>query len=154
MMKRIVAIRVRGTPKVKKDIADTLTMLMLTKPHHAVIIDDRPTYGGMLIKAKDYITYGEIDLLTLELLLKKWARKEGDHPITEDYVKEKTGKTLKEFAERFLNFEEELDGLDIKRVFRLHPPRKGYKNVKRGYTQGGSVGYRGSAINTLLRRMI
>jgi len=40
--------------------------------------------------------------------------------------------------------------------FRLHPPRKGYGRggVKRQFTEGGALGYRGEKINELLRRMI
>ena len=153
-MKRIVAVRVRGTVKVRKEIQDTMTMLNLTKPHHVVVIDDRPTYLGMLNKAKDYITYGEIEQPVLEALLRKWARREGNNPVTEEYVKEKTGQTIAEFTSSVMDFEKELDDLEIKKVFRLHPPRKGYKSVKRAVSQGGSVGYRGSDINNLLRRMI
>ncbi|MBU7019168.1 MAG: 50S ribosomal protein L30 [Theionarchaea archaeon] len=153
-MKRIVAVRVRGTIKVRKEIEDTLVMLNLTKPHHAVVVDDRPTYKGMLDKAKDYITYGEIEEPVLEMLLKKWARLEGNQKITDEYVKEKTGQTLSEFTKSVMEFEKDLDDLEIKNVFRLHPPRRGYKSIKRAFTQGGAVGYRGSEINTLLRRMI
>ncbi|KYK33378.1 MAG: 50S ribosomal protein L30 [Theionarchaea archaeon] len=153
-MKRIVAVRVRGTPKARKSIKDTLTMLNLTKPHHAVVVDDRPTYAGMLDKVKDYVTYGEIDQSVLEMLLRKWARLEGNHRVTEEYVKGKTGQTIKEFTSSVMNFEKELDELEIKKVFRLHPPRKGYKSIKRAFSQSGSLGYRGSDINALVRRMI
>ena len=153
-MKRIAAVRVRGTVKVRRDIEDTLTMLNLTKPHHTVIVDDRPTYKGMLDKAKDYITYGEIEEPVLEALLRKWARLEGDLRLTDEYVKEVTGQTIPEFTLSVMNFEKELDELSIKKVFRLHPPRKGYKNCKHAYSQGGALGYRGSDINALLKRMI
>lgn len=153
-MRRIAVIRVRGIPKVRKEISDTLTMLNLTRPHHAVILDDRPTYLGMLNKVKDYVTYGEIEEPVLEMLLRKWARLEGNHVLTEEYVKEKTGQTIEEFTSSVMNFEKELDELGIKKMFRLHPPRKGYKSVKRAFSQGGSLGNRGNQINMLLRRMI
>lgn len=153
-MNRLITVSVRSTCKARKDIKDTLIMLGLTRLHHAVIVDDRPSYQGMLAKVKDYITYGEIDQPVLEQLLRKWARLPGDHRITDAYVKEKTGQTIPEFAESVFAFEKELDDLGIKKVFRLHPPRKGHKNVKRAYSQGGSLGYRGSAINELIRRMI
>ncbi len=153
-MKRVVAVRVRGTVKVRKEIADTLTMLNLTKPHHAVVVDDRPTYLGMLDKTKDYITYGEIEQPVLEALLRKWARLQGDQKISDEYVKEKTGQTIKKFAANVMKFENELDDIGIKKVFRLHPPRKGHKDIKRAFSQGGSLGYRGSEINDLVRRMM
>ncbi|RLI23172.1 50S ribosomal protein L30, partial [Candidatus Bathyarchaeota archaeon] len=44
---------------------------------------------------------------------------------------------------------------DIKPVFRLHPPRKGFKGkIKKSFKAGGASGYRGEAINELLERMI
>lgn len=153
-MKRVIAVRVRGTVKVRKEIADTLTMLNLTKPHHAVVVDDRPTYLGMLNKAKDYITYGEVEQPVLEALLRKWARLQGDQKISDEYVKEKTGQTIKKFAANVMKFKNELDDIGIKKVFRLHPPRKGHKDIKRAFSQGGSLGYRGEEINDLVRRMM
>ncbi|MCK5561102.1 MAG: 50S ribosomal protein L30, partial [Thermoplasmata archaeon] len=41
-----------------------------------------------------------------------------------------------------------------KPIIRLHPPRKGYEGIKRAYTVGGALGYRGKKINELLARMI
>ena len=43
-----------------------------------------------------------------------------------------------------------------KKFYRLQPPRKGFgrKGVKVPFTIGGGVGYRGEAINDLLKRMI
>jgi large subunit ribosomal protein L30 len=154
MSQKLAVVRVRGTVKVRKDIADTLTMLNLSKPHQVVILDDRPAYLGMLDKAKDYITYGEIEPAVLETLLLKWGRSEGNAILTPAYIKEKTGHTLKQFVKAFMKSEKHLHDLEIKKVFRLHPPRKGYKDIKRAFSQGGDVGYRGSEINALLRRMI
>jgi len=42
---------------------------------------------------------------------------------------------------------------DYLKPFRLHPPRKGYRNIKLPYPEG-ALGYRGKEINELLRRMI
>jgi large subunit ribosomal protein L30 len=154
MMNRIIAVAVRSTSTVRKDIKDTLRMLNLTKINHAVLVDDRPGFLGMLDKAKDYITYGEIEQPVLEALVSKWGRLPGDKVLTEEYVKERVGQTIPEFCKSVIAFEKELDDLGIKPLFRLHPPRKGYKDIKRAFSQGGSVGYRGPAINELVRRMI
>lgn len=153
-MNRIIAVAVRSTSKVRKDIIDTLRMLNLTRINHAVLVDDRPGFLGMLDKAKDYITYGEIEQPVLEALLSKWGRLPGDEILTEQYVKERVDQTIPEFVESVMKFEKELDDLGIKPLFRLHPPRKGYKDIKRAFSQGGSLGYRGPAINELVRRMI
>ena len=41
-------------------------------------------------------------------------------------------------------------------VFRLHPPRKGLgrKGIKAPFKRKGALGYRGTDINNLIRRMI
>lgn len=153
-MKRYVVVRIRGTVGVRRTIKDTLEMLRLPRVGSCVVIDDRDSYLGMLQKAKDYITYGEVDSDTLKKLVLKWGRLPGDSRIDEDYVKEKTGLTADDYVSAVLSFEHELGELELKSVFRLHPPRGGYKDIKKGYGQGGSLGYRGEEINSLLQKMI
>ncbi|MFQ6087437.1 MAG: 50S ribosomal protein L30 [Candidatus Methanofastidiosia archaeon] len=152
-MKRIAVVRVRGTPNVQKEVRETLKMLRLTKPNHVVIIDDRETYMGMLRKVKDFVTFGELNSEIAKRLISKWGRLPGDERIDEDYVKKKTKKSISKFVEDFMKFKHELSDLEIKKVFRLHPPRKGYESIKKGYSQRGALGYRGEEINTLLKRM-
>ena len=43
---------------------------------------------------------------------------------------------------------------NVKPIFRLHPPRKGYEGIKRTFTVKGALGYRGTEINKLIRRMV
>ena len=123
-MNRLAVVRVRGRVDVRKDVQDTLKMLNLTKANHCVIIDDREPFAGMLQKVKDYVTYGPIDSDTLAKLIIKWGRLEGDVRVTEEYVKEKTGKDIESFCKEYLEFKAELSDLNIKKVFRLHPDRK------------------------------
>lgn len=155
-MKRLAVVRVRGTVGVRRDIRDTLRMLRLVRVNHAVIVDDRPSYLGMLQKAKDYITWGEINAETLAALLRKRGRLIGDKPLTDEVVRKYTPyKTIDEFARAVINFEAELSDIpELKPVFRLHPPRKGYEGIKRSWKEGGALGYRGEAINDLIMRMI
>jgi len=42
------------------------------------------------------------------------------------------------------------------KVFRLHPPRKGWEDrgIIHSYKSGGAAGYRGPEINELVRRMV
>ncbi len=153
-MNRLAVIRVRGRVDVRNDIKDTLKMLNLTKSNHCVIIDDRESFLGMLQKVKDYVTYGPIDTTTLSKLIVKWGRLEGDVRITEEYVKEKTGKDLETFCKDFLEFKNELSDLDLKKVFRLHPPHRGYEATKKPYALGGTLGPRDIEINGLIQKMI
>ncbi len=148
-------VRVRGSAGVRRDIADTMEMLRLNRINHAVLVEETPSYLGMLRKAKDYITWGEIDQETLKAMIMKRGRIIGGDKITDDYIKEKTDyDSVEEFAEAVFQGDVKLEDAGIKPVFRLHPPRKGYEAIKKAFNEGGSLGYRGEEINNLLKRMI
>lgn len=150
----IAAIRVRGRTGVKGDIADTMKMLRLNRINHAVIIEENPSYQGMLQKAKDYITWGEITEGTLEEIITKRGKVPGGEKVTKEYLKENTSyKTIKAVAKAVAKGEK-LEEAGIKPVFRLHPPRKGYKNVKKAYNEDGTLGYRGENMEDLIRKML
>ncbi len=131
-------------------------MLHLTRNCHATLIDDRPSYLGMLHKAKNYVTWGEISKESVMLLLRERGRIVGNKKLTEEYIREVGYKSLDDLAEAVHKTEVEYNSLpNIKPVFRLHPPKKGFKGkVKKSYTAGGVTGYRGEAINDLIKRMI
>ncbi len=149
-------IRVRGTVNVRHDIKKTLQMLRLHRVNHCVIVEENETFKGMLQKAKDYITWGELDKDTLVELIKKRGRLIGDKPVDDEYIKNSTPyKSVEEFAEAILDGKIRYRDLpDIKPVFRLSPPRKGYEGIKRAYSVGGALGYRGKDINDLIKRMM
>ncbi|MHA2174960.1 MAG: 50S ribosomal protein L30 [Candidatus Hodarchaeales archaeon] len=155
--KRIAVIRVRGAVGRTITMKKTLNLLRLNKTNHCVIVDDRPTYKGMLQKTKDLVTWGELTHESLRDLLLKRGRLVGDQKITEEYIKKNTSyASLDEFIKKFLNFEANLTDIKgLKPVFRLHPPIKGYprRGVKYPYTLGGALGYRGTEINQLITKM-
>jgi large subunit ribosomal protein L30 len=155
-MAKLALIRLRSGIRAKGEVRDTLAMLRLHRINHLVLVDDTPSYKGMVQKVKDYITWGEIDKETLASLLRKRGRLIGNKPITDEYVKEKLGMTIEEFAEKVVNGEMKLTDLpNIKPVFRLHPPRGGLKGgKKRSFKEGGALGYRGEKINELIERML
>ena len=74
-------IRVRGQPDVNYDIEHTMELLGLTRVNHCVVIPENDAMKGMLQKAKDYITWGEINEETLVDMIKVRGRLEGDEPI-------------------------------------------------------------------------
>ena len=43
---------------------------------------------------------------------------------------------------------------NVKPIFRLNPPKKGYEGVKRSFVNKGALGYRSKEINKLIERMI
>jgi len=125
---RIAVVRIRGKVKLRKDIKDTLDMLKLYKQNYCIIIEPNPSNMGMIKKAENYITWGEIDDDTLAMLKEK----------REEITMNKQGKKI------------------AKSFFRLNPPRKGFgrKGIKMPFNSGGALGYRGDKINDLIRRMI
>ena len=152
----MVAVRIRGLSDLSQEIKDTLSMLRLNRNCHATLADDRPAYNGMLRKSKDYLTWGEVSQENIALLLKKRGRLVGDKKLTDEYAKELGYKSLDDLAEAIFKMEVEFSSLpEVKPVFRLRPPKKGFKGkVKKSYAAGGEAGYRGDAINDLLKRMV
>ncbi len=152
-------IRIRGIPDTPYDIEYTLRLLRLVRRFHCVLYPDDPAIRGMLRKVKDWVTWGEIDRETLIELLRKRGRIVGNRPLTDEFVRTKLGlSSIEELADKLLNGElkyHKLEKYGIKPVFRLHPPRGGFKgSIKKPYGAGGELGYRGPAINELLKRMI
>lgn len=149
-----LVIRVRGTTGVIRKIADTLDMLNLTRINHAVLIEENPSMDGMLQKAKDYITWGEVDSETVTKLLEKRGKIVGGKNLTEEYIKENTKySSFEELANALINSEIKPKDIDMKPVFRLHPPKKGYEGIRLSINEGGSLGYRGEKIIDLVERM-
>lgn len=134
---------------------DTLRMLGLTRVNHCVLTNDDPTTLGMLRKVKDVVTWGEVNQETLAELLRRRGRLAGNKKLADEHVKSSTGLTsIDEFAKVFHEGGLELRAIQgLKKVFRLHPPSKGYEATKRPFKMGGSLGYRGEKINELLQRM-
>jgi len=148
-------IRIRGRIGVRKEIEDTLKMLRLKKVNNCVLIPETESYKGMLQKAKDYITWGEIEKETLAEMLRKRLRLLGDKRVDEKVLKETTGfNSLEDFASALIEGKVRLkDFKKLKPVFRLTPPSKGFKSIKQHWPKG-DLGYRGKEINELIKRMI
>jgi len=137
-------IRIRGSVGLRKDIKDTFLMLRLHRKMHCVILKETESIKGMLKKVRSWITWGEIDDNILKYLIEKRGRKPGNKRLKKEEIKEifnkikENGKIPKE----------------IKPVFRLTPPSKGFKKSIKQHYPKGELGYRGKEINELLKRMI
>jgi large subunit ribosomal protein L30 len=149
-------IRVRGQPDVKSDIRRTMELMNLTRVNHCVLIPENDVMKGMLQKAKDYVTWGEVDEETLTQMILIRGRLAGDITITDEYLKANTEfETVADMAKAMINSDYRMKDVEsAKAVFRLHPPAKGYEGIKRSYRNGGALGYRGKAINDLIARML
>ena len=153
--KCFVAVKVRGTIRAQREARETLELLRLSRTNHAILLDNRPSFMGMLYRVQNYVTWGEISKETLALLLQKRGRLAGGKKLTDEALKKFGYKSIDALAEAIVNCKVEFQKLpNVRPVFKLHPPKKGFKGkTKRSYAAGGEAGYRGEAINDLINRM-
>lgn len=130
--KLVAVIRIRGRVNVRANIRETMTRLNLRFVNNCILVKVNDTYFGMLKKCESYVAFGEIDQETLTSL---FTKKE----ITIDPKQV---------------FEDNYNMTELKTVFKLHPPKHGFRSTKLSFKQGGSLGYMGENINQLLKRMI
>ena len=150
------AIRVRGSINVKPDIKRTLKLFRLNKVNHCVLLEGNNINKGMLQVAKDYVTWGEIEKNTLSKLITTKGMLEGDKKLTDDHIKSSTSyNNIDKLSQAILDNKIRYKDIpNIKPLFRLNPPRKGYEGIKRSFKNKGALGYRGKEINKLIERMI
>ena len=154
--KCIVAVKIRGEISAQREAKETNAMLGLSHTNHAVIIDSRPAYLGMLQRAQSYLTWGEASKETVAAMLKQRGRLAGNKKLTDEYAQKVGYKSLDELADAIFNCKVEYIKLEgITKTFRLRPPKKGYKGTtKKSFRAGGEAGNRGEAINKLVQRMV
>ncbi len=156
-MTLLLIIRLRGRSGAPPDVEHTLHLLRLTRKFHAVIYPDSESVKGMLEVVKDWVTWGEVDPKVLKELIIRRGRLVGDKPITNEDLKNIFNvSTFDELVEVLMNgkilWHKEPR---VTPVFRLRPPKGGFKrSIKRPYKASGELGYRGSEINELVKRMI
>lgn len=152
--KRIAVVRVRGVVKVPDALRGAFMNLGLTRVNHCVLLENTPQNMGTVTLVKDYITWGEVDAPMVKSLLQGRGMLAGNRRIGEADLKASGFDGFDAFAKKFAGFEAELGAIKgAKRVFRLHPPRKGYVSIKKRYPYG-ALGNRGAEIGELLKRMI
>ena len=149
-------MKIRGTISAQREARETLDMLHLARSNRAVLIDNRPSYIGMLYRVQNYVTWGEVAKETVALLLKKRGRLAGDKKLTEEYAQKLGYKSLDALADAIASCKVEYQKLpNVQPVFKLPPPSKGFKGkTKKSFAAGGEAGYRGEKINVLIKRMI
>jgi large subunit ribosomal protein L30 len=154
--KCIIAIKVRGEVSAQREARETTSFLGLSHTNHGIIIDSRPSYLGMLQRAQSYITWGEASKETIAALIKQRGRLLGNKKLTDEYAQKVGYKNLDDLIDAVFNCKVAYSKLeDVSKTFRLRPPKKGYKGkTKKSYRAGGEAGYRGEAINELVKRMV
>lgn len=159
--KFIAVIRLKGDVDIPEKIRYSLHILGLRSRYSCIVLPDSPSLQGMLTTVKDWVTWGEVDKDTLLLLLKERGRLKGNRPLTDDVAKRSGWNGIEDFVNALTNGTASLRCRDgkkcingLKPFFRLHPPKGGLNSIKKYYGYGGDLGYRGSNINDLLRRML
>ena len=155
MTKTIAIIRLRGRTGRNYHIEHTLKLLKLHKPNHLVIYHESESLFGMLHKVKDAVTWGEVNNEMIEHILKKRGELQGKNKLSDKHVKSNSEySTVKQFSKAIFKGDAKIkDIAELQPVFRLSPPRKGFKSLKNPINRKGDLGYRGEAINELLARM-
>ena len=154
-LKCVIAVKVRGIISAQRETRETLDLLHLTHTNHAVIIDNRPDFKGMLIRAQSYITWGEASKETILMMIKQRG-KVGSSSINDEHVQKLGYPNIDDLAEAVFNCKAHYWKLEgVTPAFKLRPPKKGYKGkTKKSFRAGGEAGYRGEAINELVKRMV
>jgi large subunit ribosomal protein L30 len=154
--KCLAVVKVRGTISAQRQARETLDLLRLSKTNHGVLVPNTPSMKGMLKRVQSYVTWGEISKETLGELLVKRGRLAGDKKLTEEYAQKVGAKSISDLAGSIVGCKLDYAKLpEIQPVFKLHPPKKGFKGTtKKNFRAGGEAGYRGEAINELIRRMM
>jgi large subunit ribosomal protein L30 len=151
-----IVIRIRGTNSVDKRVEDTMRMIRLKAANNCTLLPETDEVKGMLQKAKDFITWGEISKETLAKLLEKRLRtRVNEKKIVAENLKEITKfDSFDALAGALIEGKEKINKIDsVHPMFRLTPPSKGFKSVTDAYPRG-DLGYRGKEINGLVERMI
>ena len=154
--KCLAIVRVRGSVGMDRELEYAFRLMRLSRKNHLALLEDTLSNHGAVLKIKDYATWGEATPDTVSLLLEKRGALEGGKRLTEDYVKEELGySSIKKLSEAICSSNVHVSDLPkVKPIFRLHPPRKGFRgSVKKPYPEG-ELGYRGEAINQLIMRMV
>ncbi|NLE05963.1 MAG: 50S ribosomal protein L30 [Crenarchaeota archaeon] len=151
--KVLVVVKIRGEISARREARETLALLHLKHTNHAIMIDNRPAFLGMLRRAQSYVTWGEASKETIALMLKERGKIIGGNPLTEEAVKNIGYESIDALAEEIYNGKVnqwKVGGMQP--LFKLHPPKKGFKgNTKKSFRAGGESGYRGEAINDLIK---
>jgi large subunit ribosomal protein L30 len=133
--KLIAVIRVRGTIGVRRTIKETLSRLNIKRVNNMALVFGTKANLGMINTCQDFVTFGPIKEETLAKLLEKKEKKVAKEDLTAIFSGKKRARDV------------------LKIPITLHPPRHGYEGIKRNYSSGGALGYRGDEINELIKRM-
>ena len=139
----LAIIRIKGDVGLNKPIRETLERLRLRRKYVCVLLEPKEENMGMVKKVKDLIAFGKLNKDTLINLIEKRG-----HLL--DKTKKIDVKKIAEEIEKGKNLED----LNLKPFFRLHPPRGGIESKKHFGVGKGVLGDNKESINKLIERML
>ena len=137
----IAIIRIKGQVGIDRKIAETMKRLRLTRKYTCVIMNPNKEQTGMIEKLRDFVAFGEVSADTFEKVI-------AARGIALDKSKKVDAKKAAEEVSKGASY----DDVNIRNVFRMHPPRKGI-NAKIHFPKG-VLGNNKEKINDLLLRML
>jgi large subunit ribosomal protein L30 len=141
-MEILGVVRIRGQAGTPWRVQLALEQLKLTRTFNTTIIPSSPDFTGLLREAEPYLTWGELEDDVLKEMLSRCAPNLSQEESQEIILGLKEGKMR-------------LSDINIRLPLRLHPPSGGFKGkISRSYRSRGEFGYRGRAINALLKKMM
>src|SRR5215472_3090548 len=154
----ILAVRLRGTAADNPEIEKTMESLKLERTFQARLLDNTPSNLGMLRLVQALVAWGEVAPEILGQVLEKRGEKNGADGLDDGFVKILGKASFEDLGKAVVAGEvgiRDLYSAGLKPRFRFHPPRGGFKrSLRRAASDGGELGYRGSDINLLVKRMI
>jgi len=154
-MLQLVVIRVSGTVNIRYDVKKTLELLKLRRRYSATIVPKNDYYLGMLNRAKDHISWGELNFDVTKMLIQKRGKTIYGKSVDDSTAKEEGFKSLDEMVNGVVEGSVQLNKLKtVKQYFNLAPPRGGFKrSTKKPYKVGGVLG-ENKGILSLISRMV
>jgi large subunit ribosomal protein L30 len=151
-------VRVRGGSHAETSLRETMEHLHLTRQNHVVLLPERNDLLGMIHKVQGYVTWGPVSAPTVEALLRARAFTLDGQKLDAAKVPSSSGaKDLKGLSE-IVAKNGSLGVPGIKPLFRLHPPKGGWRSTKKPYTLGGALGFRAPGtkvdMDALLTKML
>src|SRR2546430_17436096 len=128
-----LAVRIRGTVGDNPRMELALKSLGMESKFNARLVPGNPDMLGMLRKAKDQVTWGELEPETLEMILSKRAEKSGPgpHRLDEGFAKLHFKiQDLGDLAKQIIGGEIDLQRrwlAGLKRTLRVKSPKEGVK---------------------------
>lgn len=138
----LLAVRIRGTINVRRDVEETMRRLKLYRRFNATLLDENESILGMLRTASAFVSWSRIDREQLVKLLRTRCKISNGMKLTDDEVKRHGFDSIEALADSLIQGKVRWSKLDwVKHTFNLAPPRGGFKRkLTRLYGAGGMLG--------------